>query len=387
MSKKIESKVNDSENSIAAGSSRMANLELLRCIAMMMVIVLHFLGKGEILGSLMEKQIGSVETAAWLLESFCIVAVNLYMLISGYFLSVSSFKLTRLLKLWLQVWAYSVGVGLLAYVLGVCPESEFGIHYLLTLALPILMEHYWFMTAYVFLYLLLPLIGKAVREMGKGQMQAVLALVLFSFCILKSVLPARLETDGKGYNVLWYLCVFLAAAYIRRFGWRFLEKKGHGLWLYLMAVLAIFCGTMALRQIYLYTGNLEHIIKICLEYNHILPLLASVGLFGVFLNIKVTGGFAVIVNKIAPYTLGVYLLHENMGVRYAWPKWLGVAKVDSVGSLFLYTVAAVVIVFAAGIAADMLREALMKGLHKMLSKWSVYRHITKKALGVDAMFR
>ena len=27
-------------------SGRMANLELLRCVAMMMVVVLHFLGKG-----------------------------------------------------------------------------------------------------------------------------------------------------------------------------------------------------------------------------------------------------------------------------------------------------------------------------------------------------
>lgn len=388
MEKKIENEVNDSGKSIAAGSSRMANLELLRCIAMMMVVVLHFLGKGDILGDLTGKEpLGSMKTTAWLLESLCIVAVNLYMLISGYFLSASSFKLSRLLKLWLQVWVYSVGVGLLAYVLGICPESEFGIHYLLTLALPVSMGHYWFMTAYVFLYILLPLMGRTVREMSKGQMQVALGLLLFAFCILKSFVPARLEMDGLGYDVLWYLCVFMTAAYIRRFGWSFLQKKGCAMALYLAAVLAIFLGTMGLRQLYLRTGSFGLILKICLEYNHILPLLASVGLFGAFLKCKVSGGFASMINRIAPYTLGVYLLHENIGVRYAWQKWLGAAKVDNVGSLFLYTVAAVAIVFAAGILVDMLRAALMGGLHKLLLKWSVYRRVMEKVLGVDAMFR
>lgn len=55
--------------------------------------------------------VSKAETAAWLLESFCIVAVNVYMFISGYFLCTSSFKVSRLIQLWLQIWAYSVGSG------------------------------------------------------------------------------------------------------------------------------------------------------------------------------------------------------------------------------------------------------------------------------------
>ena len=66
-----------------AGQKRMANLELLRCAAMMMVIVLHYLGKGNLLADLTARSLGAGQTAAWLLESFCIVAVNVYMLISG----------------------------------------------------------------------------------------------------------------------------------------------------------------------------------------------------------------------------------------------------------------------------------------------------------------
>ena len=59
---------------------KMANIELLRCIAMMMVVVLHYLGKSSLLADLTKENMGSVGVAAWVLESFCIVAFNLYML-------------------------------------------------------------------------------------------------------------------------------------------------------------------------------------------------------------------------------------------------------------------------------------------------------------------
>ena len=77
---------------------KMANIEALRCLAMMMVVVLHYLGKGKLLGDLAQPNMGNVGIAAWLLESFCIVAVNVYMLISGYFLCMSHFKITRLIQ-------------------------------------------------------------------------------------------------------------------------------------------------------------------------------------------------------------------------------------------------------------------------------------------------
>ena len=76
---------------------RMANLEVLRCVAMMMVVVLHYLGKGGLLPDL-TAPLSVQDMAAWLLEAFCIVAVNVYMMISGYFLCESSFKLRGCLR-------------------------------------------------------------------------------------------------------------------------------------------------------------------------------------------------------------------------------------------------------------------------------------------------
>ena len=373
---------------------RMANLELLRCVAMMMVVVLHYLGKGGLLPDLTGKSLGSAGMAAWLMESFCIVAVNVYMFISGYFLCTSHFKLSRLITLWLQLWLYSVTFGVLGVLTGVVTETTVDTHYFLTLFFPVSMGHYWFMTAYIFLYLLLPFAGTAVRKMTKQQMQLAVVILLLIFCVLKSVLPFRLEMDAKGYDCLWYLCVFMADAYIRRFGLPLLEKKGRGLLLYIVCGLLAFGGTLTLREVYLRTGRLGRIVDICLEYNHIFAFLAALGLFMAFCRLRVNKKISGVINKIAPYTLGVYLLHENLGLRYAWQNWLGEEKVrvyskggiESVLVLIFGTLAAVVCVFVCGILVDMARAGLMKGLHRVLSKVSIYRRLTEKIAIADRAF-
>ncbi len=366
-------------------NDRMANLELLRCIAMMMVVALHYLGKGGLLGDMTAGSLTVTQTAAWVVEAFCLVAVNVYMMISGYFLCTSSFKISRLVKLWLQVWVYSAGIGLLAAYTGIIPAEEVTTHYLLSLVFPISMGHYWFMTAYVFLYLFLPFIGMAVRRMTKGQMQLALSGLLLVFCVLKSVLPFRLEMDGQGYDCIWYLCVFLTAAYIRRFGVPFLKKRWHCVCLYVAACLGIFAETMCLHQIYLKTGSLELIMKIATEYNHVFPFLAALGLFMTFLMTNVSGKVSIVVNRIAPYTLGVYLLHENIGVRYVWQNWLGADRISGVPGLLLGILTAMVIVFTAGILIDFIRASIMKGLHTVLLKLAPYRKLTGRIEAADVI--
>ncbi len=115
----------------------------------------------------------------------------------------------------------------------------------------------------------------------------------------------------------------MTAAYVRRFGVPFLEKKGRGILLYVCCCLMIFAGAFLLRAVYLRTGRLDTRLGMCLEYNHVLPYLAAIGLFGAFARLRIQGRAAGIVNRVAPYTLGVYLLHENIGLRYSWQKWLG----------------------------------------------------------------
>lgn len=369
---------------------RQKNLEKLRCLAMMMVVTLHFLGKGNLLGDVTAPAMGAVGAAAWVLEALCIGAVNYYMLISGYFLCESSFKLSRLLKLYLQIWMYSVGVGLAAWAAGLVPAGEINTHYFLSLLFPVSMGHYWFMTAYVFLYLLLPLVGMAVKRMTKEQLNLVLIMCLTAFCLLKSVLLFRLEEDGEGYDFLWYLCVFLVAAYIRKFGLKFLERRWRCLCLYLGGCAAILLELYLLRGFYLQKGNFGLIMKISFEYNHIFVLLAAVGLFGWFLLGKNEGMTANAAAKAAPYVLGVYLLHENIGVRYGWQDWFCADRIQTVPQLILWTVTAAVCVFIVGVMVEIVRSLAVNGVGKILNglfgQCKFWQRMAERMKRADNMF-
>lgn len=363
-----------------SSKERMANLELLRIVAMLLIVVLHFLGKGGWLTELTEPSMPYMGYVAWGMEALAIGSLNVYMLLSGYFLIEGSFRVKRLLQLFLQVLFYSIIIGLTAAAFGYLPEEGFSIYYLATLCLPISTNHYWFMTAYFFMYLFMPLLALGVKKLTKKQFQIVLSLLIFVVCIVKSVVPIPLSTDMQGYDCIWYMCVFLVAAYIRLYGVPFFKNVWRSLLVYLASAAGIFMLTLALRFLYLRTGKLSNMLTVSYNYNHILTLLASAAFFCLFCHIKIKdGAFSRFVCRIAPYTLGVYLWHEHIAIRYEWQEWLYAVLGKPNGSimLVLYTLLAAVLVFVIGILLDVLRSLLFRGLHLLLSHIGAYRSLQK----------
>lgn len=412
-------------------TKRNEGLDVLRCLAMMMVVVLHFLGKGNILPSAVATKtmlfndgagvtgtgsfggiggtaINGGVLAVWLLEALCIVAVNAYMLISGYFLCESGFKLRRLISLYVQLWLYSVLIGSLGIGLSMAGFIEIeaiDFHYLLLLLFPISMEHYWFLTAYIYFFLLLPLLGRGLKSLSQKQHLCILLLLLFNFCILKSILPVRFDFDKKGYDAIWYSCVFVAAAYIRRYKPAFFEKKKNCRILYLCGVLGIVAELALLWVVFMKKGALSYIMNISLEYNHLFVFLASLGLVCYFINSNPPAFIGKLASKLGPYTLGVYLLHENISLRYCWQDLFGsgdlVTRLESIfnqGAVFsgevmgfflllvLRTILAAVVVFSMGILVDFLRKGLQDILHKGLGNLSWYQKLDEKVLELDQGF-
>ena len=392
----------DLEQKKIVETGRMQGPEVLRCIAMMMVIILHFLDKGKYLEPLEGSGMTNTGMFAWLLEAFAISAVNLYMLISGYFLCETSFKLSRIITLLIQVWTYSVLVGAGGILLGFYPIESVTLHDILVILFPISQEHYWFLTAYFYLYLLLPIIGGTIRKMEQRTFRIVLALFLGTFCVMKSILPVRLETDGLGMDCLWYLCMFLTAAYFRRFGTDFLKKSWKGFLLYGTASLAVFGLTFLIREIYLRKDVLKTILCVAYEYNHLFTFAASLGLFTVFIRQKecagIVGRWAC---RIGKYTLGVYLLHENTTIRTKWPEWFGNGQagtdIGNMGTaafsngnatlmMLFRLMMAVCVVFIVGILVECLRSRLMSILHVGLQHLIPYQRLTQMITKADSYF-
>lgn len=348
--------------------TRQANMELLRIIAMMMVVTLHYLIKGEAAVSLAD-DFTILNILLWLVKALCIVATNVYVLISGYFFVEAEWKIWRLLGLWFQLMFYSLGVPVLCYALGLGEVRQWNKYDWFNVIFPLQMEHYWFMTAYVVLYLCIPVLSQGVKHLSKRQHQLVILCVLLVFSIPKSILPIFIPTDSYGYDFGWFFCLFLIASYIRLYGIPFLENPKKAVISYfalavVLWALAVLYGGLSRKGI-----SLSYAMDMTYCYNHILVLLASVALFYTFLDVKIPQGRAAkLICKISSYTLGVYLLHENLAVRKQWILWAGIDKVKGNIMIFPHMLITVLAIFIAGVMVDFVRDCFFKWIYRSYKK-------------------
>lgn len=106
-----------------ARSKRMANYELLRILAMVMVVVMHFLARAEAL-PVLDLPLDAVKIIGALLEAFCLVAVNTYVFISGYFGVKSAFKPGKAVSLLCQIWFYALLIPAVLFLAGVPTAAQ-----------------------------------------------------------------------------------------------------------------------------------------------------------------------------------------------------------------------------------------------------------------------
>lgn len=337
---------------------RQANLELLRIVAMLMIIMLHYLIKGGVVTDGAYRT--PVHYLAGLIEAFCMVAPNCYALISGYFMVESDWKPGRVGSLLGQILFYSLLIPVVMLLVGAC-EGGFTIYDWAQYLFPIQMEHYWFATAYVLLYLMAPFLAAGVRQMEKRKLQIAIVLLLAFFSVGKTILPIRVPTDRYGYDVCWLVCLFLVAGYLRKYGIAWLENKKNALLLYIGA--SVVCWGVSVFSSML-AGSIDafsYYMQMPYTYNYLFCLLASVGLFCFFKDIAPKEGkLSAAICGLAPYTFGVYLLHEHILVRYRWLTWLGVGKVKDSLLFVLHMMVCVFLVYAAGTAADFVRTQIFK---------------------------
>lgn len=350
---------------------RERNYEILRIIAMLMIVCLHYLSKG---GALADStgELTATGYTAWLIEAFCLAAVNVYVLISGYFgIEEKTTKddttskksiLSRTIRIYLEVWFYSVVIGIIGILTGL---QEFDIYTVFMYVFPMSTEHYWFATAYLLLTLLMPFLNAGFDRMDKRSMQGILGCMLLVFSAAKTLLPMQLPWDHKGYDAFWFVFLYLTGAYLRRYGVRLLTSRTRAVLLYVCSSLFIFASFMMIRGAYLKKGILENFISYGYSYNFLFCYLAAIGLFlafGTDLAAKKPKTCGPVLQTISGATFGVYLIHEHINLRYVWPKWFQSAEfaAASVPMFLLHMIGTVATVYLVCTAIEIVRSKFSK---------------------------
>lgn len=191
---------------------RAANLDLLRIVSMLLIILLHSIDHSGVLEQT-EFSPGPIRFYVWFTYAMTQVCVNLYVMLSGYFLVNASFRIQKLVSLWLESVFYGFGLKLVFMLTG---QEPFSAASLLSCFFPITTGRYWFLTIYVGLYLISPFLNHLVRTMDERQ-HACLNICLFVlFSLWSSIHPAIAGMNsGGGWGLTWFVVLYLLAAWLR----------------------------------------------------------------------------------------------------------------------------------------------------------------------------
>lgn len=153
----------DNNLALNVSKKRQSNIELLRIIVMMLIVVHHFASYGAFTFSTSAITLNRI----WfqILRSPGKICTNVFVLISGYFLvEKENLKIKKVLKMWAQIFTYSF----LLFVIFACFGGD-SLNYKMILKrlLPITFVEWWFVSAYFMLYLISPFLNKFLTKLDK----------------------------------------------------------------------------------------------------------------------------------------------------------------------------------------------------------------------------
>lgn len=333
---------------------RELNLELLRILAMFLIVLWHFLikgtihyGEGEELAYIREAPMYNVALySALAVVSSC--GVDLFVLLSGYFLSVSyTLKVSRIFHIWIITLFYLViiGIGLLIIYPG--QYDPVGI---IKDMRPITGSNYWFVKSYLGMVLLAPFMAKVMTILNK---RSTLAMIIVIAVLSFRYTGNYFDTNN---NLRLFVLLFFIAGYIRKFGLpKWVDKHG---WQILGGIWTV---QIAFSMVEIYTGASTTSYRGWGIENNSLTILTSILVFSIFMNLKVFK-YRKVLENISQYTFAIYLIHDNNYIAdLLWNKWLNI----NMGSPY-YMVDILLIplmIYGICVLADMIRKWLFSYLH------------------------
>ena len=340
---------------------RLGNIELLRILSMLLIVCNHF--EGHALAIQGFEWDSPNLYSNWLIRGIGYIGVNLYVLISAYFLCKSTFKTKKLLQLLVEVWFYSIVIYFLFVSTGRVSFSFMGFF---KSFFPTLCSQYWFITCYVVLYALSPFYNKLISSLSdnKALLRFVGFLLLVFSVIPNSFFFSEWVHFGGTCGIVWMSVIYFVGAAIR-FLTDVEQLRKHRMWLWLGMLVCWVLPLLTKVVIAIATQKMTgSVVGSSLFYmnNSIIIVASSIFTFLAFLSMEIKSPTANrVINYIAPSTLAVYLIHDNTYIRplvwnYSISAWGGTDGYPSITYVILLTLA----IFASCIIIDLIRRWLFK---------------------------
>lgn len=301
------------ESSISTKQKKVrdSNLELLRIVAMYFVVCHHLIVHGlheawyPQTAIVDELQLGVNSVIFMLLNAFFVVAVNCYVLISGY----CGIKPT--LKKAFSLFSICVFYSLLSYLIYAFAMNDFSVKEFIISFMPFSHTRgLWFVGAYFMLFLMSPLLNAAADYLnGRNVREWIFALMGLVIITFYFGYIWRGNPNSDGFNVFNFLLLYMIGRFLKQNRLLWQLQKYKSLFAYLLCTVVTF--VLAFLFAY-YTDKPTSVFTVAWRYNSPFVIMGSVALFMFFASLDVKSR---IVNSVALSTFAVYLFHENTCMR------------------------------------------------------------------------
>lgn len=292
--------------------ARELNIEALRGVLMFMVVMLHVIGINILSNTDPINPSNPNFYIANLIESICVMAVDCYVLISGFF-GIRS-NIYKYFKFVLPIAFYSLAI----YIVYVFCGNGFSIGLFFNAVFPVLSNQYWFVTSYVILFLISPLLNACIDRLSTPQLLKVLLVGVLFFVLVPTFSWFSL-THNRGFGIVNFVLLYFIGAFIRR-----LNPKNYNcpplnylastqtiqkyIGIFVVAVLIIYVGNIVQGIVFHNLGWKTHMNG----YDNLFVYIAAISFFLIFKNLKINWQ---LVGRLSPSFFYVYIIHENAYVR------------------------------------------------------------------------
>ena len=345
--------------------SRNSSIEVLRIIAMLLIIAQHYVYHGGYDRTIFDSASVNIIFLK-ILSIFGYSACTFFTLISGYFLikaDTGKEFYRRLIPLILETVFYSLISLLIVMIFHIVPLS------LKDIIKQILSVFYgnWYIVFYLLLLLFVPFINPFLQGMKKEMYKKMLMLCIAMFVVIQTFLGDVYSLN----NIDFMFMVYAFGAYIQLYPEDFSYKNSYNLVIGLLAAFVVIGSVIGLDMLGIFTKNVKFIQNdtFLIRWNTIPSFAFSLFIFIYASKLYFSNRW---IDLLSSTTLGIYLIHDGLLKTLIWEKIS--PNIQYVDAPYVHALIKILAVFFICALIDLVRQIFLeRPVMKLIKKTKLYR--------------
>lgn len=294
------------------------------------------------------------------------VAINCFILITGYFMCTSNISVRKFIKLYMQIITYALVIDAVFFITGYKDLTLNSFLVYLSRLFPVRYVHSdSFISGFIIFWLCIPFLNILIKAMTRKQHLALTSILLFFISFL--TLWPRYEVSLN--PVGWFMILYFVASYLRLYpGTINISHRKWGVICLVTIALAITSIlVIMIRNQNIPAGLFPKAFYFIHDSHKFMGFIIALSSFMWFKDLKIPQ--SKLINAIGGATFGVLLIHANSDTMRKW-LWQDVVNVTghfeylTTFQMLIYATVTVIAIFSVCAAIDILRS---KTLDKTLN--------------------